>query len=113
MTKIVEVKPDPGENNEAVADEFPIGLADFKPDQVLFQIGFDVPTRKARLQGHAGPKVRVEMDVLNAADIGALVDKNADLQRAAKNVSDQVQLIPFGPQVNGLVRIRECHVQHL
>ncbi|MHC1766779.1 MAG: hypothetical protein AB9869_21145 [Verrucomicrobiia bacterium] len=34
MAKIVEVKADLGENNEAVADEFPIGLADFEADQV-------------------------------------------------------------------------------
>ena len=53
------------------------------------------------------------MDVLDAADVGALVDIDPDLQRAGKDVADQVQFVPFGAYVNGLVRVGQGQVQDL
>src|ERR1035437_6679852 len=49
VTEVVEVEADLWEDDEAVADELPIGLADLEPHQVLLQVSLDVPAAEARL----------------------------------------------------------------
>ena len=49
--------------------------------------------------------MRVEMDVFDAADIGRVVDVDADLERTAEHVADVVQLIVMSAEVNALVGI--------
>jgi len=68
---------------------------------------------EARLQRHARPEVRVEMDILDAANVGALVNVNPDLKRAGEHIADQVQFVPAAAHIDRLVRIRQCDVQNL
>ena len=51
VAEVVEVEADPGEDDEAVADELPIGLADLEAHQVLLQVALDVPAGEAGLAG--------------------------------------------------------------
>ena len=53
------------------------------------------------------------MHILDAADVGALVDVNADLQWASEDVPNHVQFIPLGTHVNGLIWVGQGHVQDL
>ena len=71
------------------------------------------PPGKPGLQGHARPEVGVEVDVLDAPDVGALVNVNPDLERAGEHVADQVQLVPPAAHVNGLVGVGERDIQDL
>jgi len=53
------------------------------------------------------------MHVLDPPDICALVNEKPCFQRAGEHVSNQMQFVPFGSKIHGLVRIRDRHIQHL
>src|ERR1035437_10557551 len=72
VAEVVEVKADLGEEDKAVADKLPIRLADLEAHQVLLQVSLNVPSGEARCECHARPEIGSEMDVLDAADVGAL-----------------------------------------
>ena len=97
VAEVVEVKADLREDDKAVRDKLPVGLADLEADQVLPQVALHVSAGEPGRQLHARPEVGVEVHILDAANVSALVNIDPGLERAGKHIADQVQLVPPCP----------------
>ncbi len=99
---------------ERIVDVFPVGPANRERCAVLEQV-----LQKRRPFGEIRltrprPVVRVEMHIFDAADIRALVDMHAYLQRAPEHIADIVQLVRLFAEVDPLyelTRVTTCTIQ--
>jgi len=113
---IVEAVADLGPVAEGIDHHLPVATADLEGDEVLLKVGHQhrgsLARRRVGLPA-ASPSIGVEVHVLDAPDVRALVHADPDVERAAVDIPDVMHLVMVGTEVDGAVGVGEGAVYHV